>query len=202
MRIVIIMHTVCIMRTHSDCHDCAHTVIAMHITTGKTNTSWGLLWYRSKRDLYQSNPQLVFVLPVHITMYLTGNQMASAGLRRRPLTEELVPRDRVPARAALELVATHSGLGQGRRGVVGVELVVQRVAAVTQDEGQATTTPRLAPRLAPPPLALALGRHRLLLLLLLTLPPGGHPWPLISRSVRLSEATDRSDAYTFGYWSF
>ena len=31
--------------------------------TGKTNTSWGLLWYRSERE-YQSNPQLVFVLPV------------------------------------------------------------------------------------------------------------------------------------------
>ena len=31
------------------------------VCTGKTNTSWGLLWYRSER---QSNPQLVFVLPV------------------------------------------------------------------------------------------------------------------------------------------
>ena len=33
---------------------------------GKINTSWGLLWYRS--DLYQSNPQLVFVLPVTSTV--------------------------------------------------------------------------------------------------------------------------------------
>ena len=32
--------------------------------TGKTNTSWGLLWYRTLSDLYQSNPHLVLVLPV------------------------------------------------------------------------------------------------------------------------------------------
>ena len=50
---------------------CSDKLFRPDITTGKTNTSWGLLWYGSERDLsdlYQSTPQLVFVLPVDITV--------------------------------------------------------------------------------------------------------------------------------------